>query len=195
MTNEEQRIPKLKDLSWAELTEMFLPLNSTGPNVPQRVANFLNLSPTGQIMQNLQWLGLFSEDKIGIEAETSTEALTHLLSKKLELTGNIRDMVIIMHRMKVTYPKIKKQEQYISTMIHNGERGGFTAMAKSVGLPAGIVTKLILNDQLPLTGCHIPTHPSIYRPVLKALEENGLKFTERVSELPSKSKAKPYRTS
>jgi len=183
MTNEDQRIPNLKDTSWAELTEMFLPLNSQGPNIVQRVANFLNISPTGQIMQNLQWLGLFSKEKIGIEVETSTQALTHLLAEKLHLSNNARDMVIIMHRMEVFYPDTKKSEQHIATMIQNGEQGGFTAMAKSVGLPAGIVAKLILTDQLPLTGCHIPIHPAIYEPVLKGLSESGLSFEEVVTEL------------
>lgn len=182
MSNEVQRIPNLKKQSWADLTEMFLPLNSHGPNVAQRVANFLNISPTGQIMHNLEWLGLFSEDKIGIDAETSSQALTHLLSKKLKLAEDIRDMVVIMHKMRVTYTK-KKDELFTSTMIYNGRRGGFTAMSKSVGLPAGIVAKLILTDKLPLTGCHIPTHPAIYVPVLKELAENGLVFKEKIEKV------------
>ena len=181
LPNEQQRIPNLEFRSWSELTEMFLPLNSTGPNVSQRVANFLNISPTGQIMQNLQWLGLFSDEKIGVKVATSAEAMTHLLGKKLELTSDIRDMVVLFHRMHVKYPKSNKvDEEYNATMIYNGERGGFTAMSKSVGLPAGIVAKLLLTDKLKLTGCHIPMHPDIYRPVLKELAANGLKFTEKV---------------
>lgn len=184
MTNEEQRIPNLKNISWADLTEMFLPLNSQGPNIDQRVANFLNLSPTGQIMQNLEWLGLFSNEKIGIDVETSAQALTHLLNKQLKLKKDTRDMVIIMHLMEVSFPgKNKPDERYTSTMIHYGENGGFTAMAKSVGLPAGIATKLILTNKLPLTGCHIPTHPAIFVPILKGLAENGLTFEESVEKL------------
>jgi saccharopine dehydrogenase-like NADP-dependent oxidoreductase len=181
LPNEEQRIPDLKNKTWAELTEMFLPLNSIGPDVSQRVANFLNISPTGQIMQNLKWLGLFADEKIGAKVSTSAQAITHLIGKKLELTNDARDMVVLVHRMKVKYPKSDKvDEEYNATMIYNGEKGGFTAMAKSVGLPVGIVAKLLLTDQLPLTGCHIPMHPAIYRPVLKELAENGLEFIERV---------------
>ena len=183
MTNEEQLIPNLKNTRWSELTEMFLPLNSQGPNVAQRVASFLNLSPTGQIMKNLAWLGLFSDDKIGMDVETSAQALTYLLSKKLQLKKNARDMVIIMHRMKVSYSKTKKVEQHTATMIQYGKRGGFTAMAKSVGLPAGIVAKLLLTGKLPLTGCHIPIHPAIYEPVLKDLAANGLVFDEKIKKL------------
>ena len=45
----------------------------TGPalrNVEARLANFLNISPTGTIMQNLKWLGLLSEEAIGENFKT-----------------------------------------------------------------------------------------------------------------------------
>ncbi len=53
-------------------------------------------------------------------------------------------------------------------------------MAKTVGLPLGIATKLILNGKIKLNGLHIPTHKEIYEPVLKELEERGIKFHEEV---------------
>ena len=57
-----------------------------------------------------------------------------------------------------------------------------TTMAKTVGLPAAIAVKRILNGELTLTGCQIPTHKAIYEPVLEELEAEGLKFTEVVTE-------------
>jgi saccharopine dehydrogenase (NAD+, L-glutamate forming) len=184
LPNEEQRIPGLKNKTWLELTEMFLPLNAIGPDVSQRVANFLNLSPTGQIMQNLHWLGLFSDEKIGVDVETSAQAMTHLLGEKLKLTNDSRDMVVLVHKMLVSYPKKEKKDQeFTATMIHNGEKNGFTAMAKSVGLPVAIAAQLLLKNQLPLTGCHIPTHPAIYKPVLKELSKYGFEFKEKVVDV------------
>jgi len=188
LPNEDLRIPNLKNKTYADLTEMFLPLQVRGEDLYSRVANFLNISPTGEIMKKLRWLGLFSEEKIGIEVETAAEVMTHLLSEKLKLTPDIRDMVVLVHKIDVKYRDKRKNERIVSTMIHNGERGGFTAMSKSVGLPAAIVAKLLLNNELPLTGCHIPTHPAIYRPVLKELAEYGLTFSE--TSYPLKTKAK-----
>ena len=184
LPNETQVIPDLKNYTWAQLTEMFLPLLSS-PDEPieQRVANYLGVSPTGEIMYKLEWLGLFSEEKIGFDVETSAEAMTHLLNKKLALDKKTRDMVVLMHRLKVYYKKEDKHEKIVSTMIHNGEHGGFTAMAKSVGLPAAIVAKLLLQNKLPITGCPIPTHPLIYKPVLQELAEDGLKFEEKVEQI------------
>ncbi len=179
MPNEEQVIPDLKNHTWAELTEMFLPSQGAAANIEERTANFLNISPTGAIMSNLRWLGLFSDEKIGVDVETSTEALTHLISVKLKLTPENRDMVVLFHRIFVDFPgEERPAEEYTATMILNGERGGFTAMSKTVGLPAAAVAKLLLTDELPLTGCHIPTHPAIYKPLMRELESYGIKFEE-----------------
>jgi saccharopine dehydrogenase (NADP+, L-glutamate forming) len=182
LPNESLYIPDLKNRTYAELTEMFLPLNISGADIEQRTANFLNISRTGKIMENMRWLGLFSSEKIDLDVRTSAEVLTHLLSEKLKLTPETRDMVVLHHEIIAEFPDNMKRK-IISTMIHYGEKRGFTSMAQSVGMPAGIAAKLILQGKLPLTGCHIPTHPAIFTPVLKELEKGGLKFNEKIIDL------------
>ena len=91
-------------------------------------------------------------------------------------------MVAIVHEIDAEFPeKTTKTERITSTFIEYGEVGGFTAIAKTVGLPAAIAAKLILTDELPISGCHIPTHPAIYSKVLPELKEAGLKFVEKVT--------------
>jgi saccharopine dehydrogenase-like NADP-dependent oxidoreductase len=132
----------------------------------------------------MRWLGLFSDEKIGVDLETPAEVMTHIIANKLQLTAEVRDMVILHHRIKAVYPEENnRMEQITSTMIHYGEREGFTSMAKSVGLPAALVAKLLLTDELPLTGCHIPTHPAIYQPLMKELAKEGFSFTEKTEEI------------
>jgi saccharopine dehydrogenase-like NADP-dependent oxidoreductase len=184
LPNEKLTIPNLAEKTYAELTEMFLPADTSSGDLEQRVANFLNISPTGQIMGNMRWLGLFSDEKIGLNIETSAGVMTHLLSKKLQLNDDAHDMVILQHKIEVEYPNEKnRRERILSTMIHYGEKAGFSSMAKSVGLPAAIVAKLLLLGKLPLTGCHIPTNQEIYNPVLNELAEEGFKFTEIITPL------------
>ncbi len=179
LPNETMQIPDLGNRTYRELLEMFLPLHISGTKLEQRVAQFLNISPTGKIMENLKWLGLFSEEKIGIPAKTSAEVLIHLLKKKLVLPPNARDMVILVHKLVARFPEQgDRRREIVSTMVEYGEPGGFTAISKTVGLPAAIATKLVLTNRLPLTGCHIPTHPAIYETVLQELTDLGLKFTE-----------------
>ena len=90
----------------------------------------------------------------------------------------------LVHEIEAEFPESKtKRERITSTFIEYGKPGGFTAIAKTVGLPAAIATKLLLLDKLPLTGCHIPTHSAIYSRVLPELENEGLVFTEKIEEI------------
>lgn len=176
LPNEQLRIPNLADRSWAELVEMFLPRDVAGVHLPQRVANYLNISPTGTIIQNMRWLGLFDEEPCGAPGETAAAALTHLLQSRLALPPNGKDMVIIAHELVVR--KEGRLERILSVMTEEGTPGGITAMAKTVGLPAALGVKLILDGALPMSGSLIPTEPALYRPLLAALESEGIRFRE-----------------
>lgn len=181
LPNENLIIPNLANKTYAELTKMFLPPEVGDGNLKHLVASYLNVNPTGTIIEKLEWLGLFSDDKIGGNLETSAEVLTQLIANKLALNKNVRDMVVLQHKLVAQYKN--KKEQIISTMINYGEKAGFSSMAKSVGLPAAIVAKLLMQQKLPLTGCHIPTNPVIYEPVLKELNKAGYKFKEYITLL------------
>ena len=179
LPNEALRIPNLADRTYAEVVKMFLPLNVKGVPLDQRIGAFLQISPTGRIMDNLRWLGLLSNERIGCTGDTAAAMLIHLLQTKLPLTPEMRDMVVLLHELDVEYPDDDKSPERIrSTLVVEGEAGGTTAMAKAVGLPVLIAVKLLLNGELPLTGTLIPTHPAIYAPILQRIERAGLRFTE-----------------
>jgi len=186
LPNESLRIPRLAERSYAELVEMFLPRTAAGATLEERVAFHLKISPTGKIMDNLRWLGLFSEEPAGPVGETMAEAMIALLGRKLTLGPKERDMVVIQHELEVEYPEERnRREKHVSTLITYGEPGGFTAMSRTVGLPAALAVKLILTGALPLTGSHIPTHPAVYTPILEGLERAGLQSVDRVTPLKS----------
>ena len=67
-----------------------------------------------------------------------------------------------------------------SSLVQEGQDATYTAMAKTVGLPAALAARMVLTGKLDLTGCEIPTRPSIYEPVLKDLAADGIAFVERV---------------
>jgi hypothetical protein len=69
-----------------------------------------------------------------------------------------------------------------SSLVVTGDDQVNTAMAKTVGLPLGIATKMVLTGQIKLTGCYIPTHPEVYEPVLQELEKYDISFREKESE-------------
>lgn len=183
LPNENLKIPELSKRTYAEFTEMFLPLNASGTKLSTRLANFLGINPTGKIMQNIKWLGLLDDRLIGGNPKTPAEVLVRLMSEKMMLPKGGRDMIVLVHEIEAEFPNEKKKERITSTLVDYGEPDGLTAIAKTVGLPAAIATKLVLSGEIPLTGCQIPTHPMIYGKVLAELENFGVKFSEKVEQL------------
>jgi saccharopine dehydrogenase-like NADP-dependent oxidoreductase len=87
-----------------------------------------------------------------------------------------KDMIVMLHE--IEFEVDGKKMVIKSSLVVKGENSLRTAMAKTVGLPLGIAAKLILNGTIKLTGLHIPTSKEIYEPVLKELEQLGIKFLE-----------------
>jgi len=74
-------------------------------------------------------------------------------------------------------------ERVISSFVTIGDDAKHTAMAKTVGLPLGILAKLILEDKLPVVGVHIPVVREIYEPVLKELDKLGIRFKRELIKM------------
>jgi saccharopine dehydrogenase-like NADP-dependent oxidoreductase len=182
LPNEDLRIPRLHERSYREVVEMFLPMTNVDELVETRLSRFLGISPTGKIIENLTWLGLFSDEEVGCEGETPAAMMIHLLKRKLPLVPGMRDMVVIMHELDVEYGD-SRSERITSTLVAEGEANGFTAMAKTVGLPTAVTAKLLMLGKLKLTGSHIPTQRSIYEPVLREMAGAGLEFVENLQHV------------
>ena len=113
---------------------------------------------------------------------SAADVMQLALEKKLALQVDDKDMIVMLHEIEYTVGS--QQSAVSSSLVVKGENNLRTAMAKTVGLPLGIAAKLILNGTLALTGLHIPTKKEIYEPVLKELEEHGIKFKEVIKPLP-----------
>ena len=74
-------------------------------------------------------------------------------------------------------------------MLDFGTPDTNTAVARTVALPAAIAVHLILKGKIDVTGVYRPVIPEIYNPVLKGLEETGIRLTEAYglpeSEMPA----------
>jgi saccharopine dehydrogenase-like NADP-dependent oxidoreductase len=58
-------------------------------------------------------------------------------------------------------------------------------MSRTVGLPAAIGARLILEGKILKTGIQTPLDPSIYEPILDELSRHGIVFHEE--RLPTKA--------
>ncbi len=150
--------------------------------VKTRAAGFVahKMHQANLTLKQLFFLGLDDDEtKVNKGLFSPADLLQFAVEKKLSLRPYDKDMIVMLHE--IGYELQGKKVEIKSSLVVKGENSLRTAMAKTVGLPLGIAAKLILNGKIKLTGLHIPVLPEIYEPVLKELEENGIKFHETVA--------------
>ncbi|MFI5187690.1 MAG: saccharopine dehydrogenase C-terminal domain-containing protein, partial [Chitinophagales bacterium] len=148
--------------------------------VKNRAAGFLayKMHEANLTLKQLFFLGLDDKQTVVNKGLCSAaDVLQFALEKKLALEKDDRDMIVMVHE--IQYEVRGQRSEVRSLLVVKGEDNVRTAMAKTVGLPLGIATKLILNGTIRLKGLHIPTKKEIYGPVLKELELYDVKFVER----------------
>lgn len=164
-------------LTYHDLMEAFLGISQHTGSVKDRMAKLIETDPEGEIMQKLEWLGLFGKRRIKVKNATPALILENLLLEKWALQPNDKDMVIMQHVFE--YEINRRKHKLTSTLTMKGNNGSDTAMSRLVGLPLGIFVKLLLMGKISTTGVNIPTMPEVYEPVMQELEQFGVKFTEK----------------
>lgn len=144
------------------------------------VADKLEVERKGTVMKMLAWLGLFDEEVILSQKEVSGEILLEILLNKWQMKPKDKDMVIMQHE--VEYLFRDKPVHLKSTMLIKGDDREFSAMAKTVGLPMGILARLVMTNKIANLpkGVHIPNMAVIYKPVLRELTHHGIEFNEEI---------------
>ncbi|NIO47874.1 MAG: saccharopine dehydrogenase [Candidatus Aminicenantes bacterium] len=142
----------------------------------------LNIEENSDIIQRFEWLGLLSDDPLPSEKDSALNILGARMLEKLQYEKGERDMIILQHHFIASYPGDKK-EKITSTLIDFGVPHGDSSMARTVGLPAAISTKLILEGKIEKTGVQIPVTPEIYIPILQELKELDIAFKEKREEM------------
>lgn len=140
-------------------------------------SNFLGLETYSTVIKRLEWLGLLGDEKLPEDRDSPLDYLNVLTLSKMSLDKSERDMIIMHHEFIAEHPS--KKEYITSTLVDYGVPNGDSAIARTVGFPAAIAVKMILHEQIDLTGVHIPVIPDIYNPILDELKENGIKFVEK----------------
>jgi saccharopine dehydrogenase-like NADP-dependent oxidoreductase len=131
---------------------------------------------TEEDMRRLEWSGLFTDEPVGLSNGTPAQVLEHILNKKWKLQPNDKDMIVMWHRF--GYLKDGVARRLEATLIAKGSNATNTAMAKTVGLPLGIVAKLLIQGKIEQRGVVIPTSKDIYEPVLRELSNFGVELKE-----------------
>ncbi|MFZ9695315.1 MAG: saccharopine dehydrogenase C-terminal domain-containing protein, partial [Chitinophagaceae bacterium] len=127
--------------------------------------------------KQLQFLGVADEETIlPFENFTPAQLLQFSLENKLLLAPQDKDMIVMLHE--INYQLAGKSYEVKSSLVVKGTDAFHTAMAKTVGLPLGIMASLLLKEKIKLIGLKVPIEKEIYQPVLAALEAEGICFRD-----------------
>lgn len=176
----------MENMTFAQLTGSFIG-QPEGQNIKEKVAAYLDLDPDSIPIAAMEWLGLFSSEPVNRQEDDPFEVIADRMIQKMELAPEDRDMVVMQHIFKASYPDGKK-EMIKSRMLDYGNLKTETSIARTVALPAAIGVMMILEGKISARGVQRPVIPEIYLPVLKDLEhlnirlveEHGLLYEEKV---------------
>lgn len=166
-----------RELLW-ELTG-----SSNSDELERNLASKFHIDKDSTVMKRLEWLGFLSDEPLPLQQGSVFDVLLAQMLKKMSYGDTERDMVALQDEFIVEYPGGRASERITSTLIDYGIPGGDSAVARTVGIPAAIATKLVLQGRIDLKGVHIPVDPAIYEPVLKELAEHQITLREKTGVL------------
>ena len=162
-------------MTHARFIGAFLEL-APGTDPAAKIAHQFHLEASAPELQRLRWSGFFDDELIGLSQGTPAQVVEHILHKKWKLDPADKDLVVMVHRF--IYEADNATYRIEASLATTGDDAWHTAMAKTVGLPLAIATRLLLTEKIQQRGVQIPTVPDLYEPILEELQTLGISLTE-----------------
>jgi saccharopine dehydrogenase (NADP+, L-glutamate forming) len=173
-------VMELARMTYAQLTAKLIGKKSPR-GVKQAVARRIGLDPVNFIVANLEWLGLFTSAPLPANCTSPLDVLTATMLAKMSYAPGERDLLVLQHQFVAEYRDHK--EKISSTMVDFGIPNGDSSMNRTVGLPAAVGVRLILEGQVKARGVLVPVLPEIYEPALVELARLGIQFSEKTERI------------
>ena len=154
MTDDTYKVENAENMTYREFINLFFPFNNK-MSVEKKFCDYLNISIDSDEFKKAQWLGVFSDTNIGMKDATPAQILQKICEEKWTLGVEDKDMIVMQHQFE--YVQNGEQKKLNSSLLVFGDDPRYTAMAKTVGLPVAIATKLILSGEINSVGVKIPT--------------------------------------
>lgn len=177
--------PGSTPLSWREVTKRVLGSSSDADTdlvwAISSKASFADNEEKTRILNGLRWIGMFSQDPVTPRGNP-LDTLCATLEKKMQYEQGERDLVMLQHKFGIEHADGTKEVR-TSTLVEYGApegSGGYSAMAKLVGVPCAVAVKQVLNGSISEKGILAPMTPAINNPLIKELKEKyGIEMKEK----------------
>ncbi|WP_242927605.1 saccharopine dehydrogenase family protein [Pontibacter vulgaris] len=178
LTDDTYTLEGSENMTYRSYLASFLPpASGATQSIKEQLSNYLSIEIDGEVMQKLEWLGIFTDTPVGLTAATPAQVLEKILKEKWVLEPGDKDMIVMQHLFE--YELNGESHALTSSLVVIGDDEVHTAMAKTVGLPAAILAKLLLQGKIQYRGVVIPILPELYEPVLEELKQYGVDFMEQ----------------
>ena len=170
-------VEDVAQLTHSGFVDSFLPPLPQCENVMEKICVYFGLKERSAEVGMLKWSGFFDDVPVGLSVGSPAKILEYILNKKWALKKEDKDQIVMWHRFRYQSGRLNKEIQ--ASLVATGNDDVDTAMAKTVGLPLGIATKLILQGKIKARGVVIPITPEFYNPVLEELAGFDITLSER----------------
>jgi len=174
-----EELDELDGMTFADLTALLVGTGDSS-DVKSAAAARLGLDAAGVEIAGMDWIGLFSDEPLPA-AKAPVDILTARMLDKMSYATGERDMLVLQHTFVAEYPD--RREKITSTMVDFGIPGGDSSMNRTVGLPAAVAARFVLEGRFHRPGVVVPVMPELYEPVLEELGRLGITFTESMEAL------------
>ncbi|ESO89977.1 hypothetical protein LOTGIDRAFT_218445 [Lottia gigantea] len=127
-------------------------------------------------------LGLLEDEPIDKKG-SPFDTLSNYLAKRLAYGPQERDMLLMHHDVQIQWPDLTRERRQYN-LVNYGDVNGYSAMAKTVGVPTAIATKMVLDGEIQITGIVRPFTLDIYQPMLSRLKQEGIYAIQNTAWLP-----------
>lgn len=119
----------------------------------------------------MKWLGLFENEPFprSIDFNCNLDVFCQLIQDRLVYNENERDMTFLHHKFIAFNPKTLERREISVKLCEYGDLKGFSAMARTVGIPVAIAAWKILQKEINAVGVKGPLESAIYEPILADL--------------------------
>ena len=177
MTDDSYTIENSENMSYRDFVNLFLAY-SPSDSVELKLRSYLKIDQDDVMWEKLLELDIFNpKKKIALKNATPAQMLQKILENSWTLEESDKDMIVMQHLF--GYEINGKKHQIESSLVVLGENQTYTAMAKTVGLPVAIAALKILKGEIKTAGVQRPIKKEVYEPILKELENYGIKFSEK----------------
>uniref|UniRef100_A0AAQ5Y066 Alpha-aminoadipic semialdehyde synthase, mitochondrial n=1 Tax=Amphiprion ocellaris TaxID=80972 RepID=A0AAQ5Y066_AMPOC len=164
-------------ISWKELLCQQMGLSSSISHDAFEEAVFERIGQDDFRMDTLRWFGMLSDESVP-HADSILAALAKHLEAKLSFDKGERDMIVMRNDVGIRHPTGELETKHISLVVY-GDPSGFSAMAKTVGYPAAIAARMVLDGDISTKGLVVPMTKEVYGLALARLREEGLHFISK----------------